>query len=227
MTKRAPHLDLEGLSADKLEEHLYVLRTLISKTLTRETDLFARPGRNPLLASLVHRYCGGLQSGAPADVDDFDDDRPSKSRPRDRIMRACKTALQQVERALRALPEGQPLDTLCESLAKTLRMTPCQVSLFRLALAVERNADLRGLCRQIGGLIPDDAAADALRRLADSFLSIGESGVAGLAGLQRAASDPVTRTALQLTPASRILLFGTEGITDQAAYDRILDSRRS
>ena len=75
--------------------------------------------------------------------------------------------------------------------------------------------------------IPDDAAADALRRLADSGLAIGESGVAGLAGLQRAASDPVARTALQLTPASRILLFGTEGITDQAAYDRILDSRRS
>jgi diaminopropionate ammonia-lyase len=75
--------------------------------------------------------------------------------------------------------------------------------------------------------IPDDAAADALRRLADSDLSIGESGVAGLAGLQRAVSDPATRTALQLTPASRVLLFGTEGITDQAAYDQILDSRRS
>ncbi len=69
--------------------------------------------------------------------------------------------------------------------------------------------------------IPDEAAAVALRLLADCGLSVGESGVAGLAGLRRAASDPATRTALQLTTDSRVLLFGTEGITDPAVYERL------
>ena len=69
--------------------------------------------------------------------------------------------------------------------------------------------------------IPDEAAAVALRLLADCGLSVGESGVAGLAGLRRAASDPAIRTALQLTTDSRVLLFGTEGITDPAVYERL------
>ncbi|HBK09258.1 MAG TPA: diaminopropionate ammonia-lyase [Acetobacteraceae bacterium] len=75
--------------------------------------------------------------------------------------------------------------------------------------------------------VPDEAAARALRRLADSGIAIGESGVAGLAGLTLAAHDPATRTALQLTGASRVLLFGTEGITDPDVYHKLFHSRRS
>ena len=62
--------------------------------------------------------------------------------------------------------------------------------------------------------IPDDAAADALRLLADAGVAIGESGVAGLAGLRLAVADPAARAAAALDDDSRILLFGTEGVTD-------------
>jgi diaminopropionate ammonia-lyase len=73
--------------------------------------------------------------------------------------------------------------------------------------------------------IPDMAAANALRWLADRGLAIGESGVAGLAALQLVAADPAARAALCLTPGSRVLLFGTEGVTDPAVYENILRSR--
>ena len=75
--------------------------------------------------------------------------------------------------------------------------------------------------------IPDHAAAVALCELAYDGIAIGESGVAGLAGLQLAAADPKIRAALNLTQASRVLLFGTEGITDPSIYQEILASRQS
>jgi diaminopropionate ammonia-lyase len=74
--------------------------------------------------------------------------------------------------------------------------------------------------------IPDEAAADALRLLADDGIAIGESGVAGLAGLRLAAADPATRAALRLGDESGVLLFGTEGVTDSAVYENILHRRR-
>ncbi len=73
--------------------------------------------------------------------------------------------------------------------------------------------------------IPDEAAAESMRLLAGHGLSIGESGVAGLAGCLAVMADPVARTALGLLPESRILLFGTEGATDPEAYERIVRSR--
>jgi diaminopropionate ammonia-lyase len=75
--------------------------------------------------------------------------------------------------------------------------------------------------------IADASAAAAMRELADSGVAIGESGVAGLAALRLAAQDPPTRAALQLADDSRILLFGTEGITDPVLYEQICGSRRS
>jgi diaminopropionate ammonia-lyase len=75
--------------------------------------------------------------------------------------------------------------------------------------------------------IPDETAIDCLRILSAQGLEIGESGVAGLAGLKLAAADPTARTALRLTHDSRVLLFGTEGVTDPAVYDRIRHSRQS
>jgi diaminopropionate ammonia-lyase len=73
--------------------------------------------------------------------------------------------------------------------------------------------------------IPDAAAADTLRRMADDGIAIGESGVAGLAGFRLAAGDPAARAALRLTSDSRVLLFGTEGITDLPVYNEIILSR--
>jgi diaminopropionate ammonia-lyase len=75
--------------------------------------------------------------------------------------------------------------------------------------------------------IPDEAAIACLRWLAAEGHTIGESGVAGLAGLLLAAGDPATREKLRLTHDSRVLLFGTEGVTDPILYGGILHSRQS
>ena len=70
--------------------------------------------------------------------------------------------------------------------------------------------------------IPDQEAVMAVQRLAAGGMPIGESGVAGLAGLLAAAADHNARTELCLTTESRVLLFGTEGITDPCVYDKVL-----
>ncbi|SHJ93041.1 diaminopropionate ammonia-lyase [Roseomonas rosea] len=72
--------------------------------------------------------------------------------------------------------------------------------------------------------IPDSAAIAAMRLLArrDPPLEVGESGVAGLAGLALAARDPAAREALGLGTDSQVLLFGTEGATDRILYERLV-----
>lgn len=49
-------------------------------------------------------------------------------------------------------------------------------------------------------------------------IEAGETGVASLIGALAAAIDPEIRDRLGLAPESRILVFGTEGATDPAAY---------
>jgi diaminopropionate ammonia-lyase len=70
--------------------------------------------------------------------------------------------------------------------------------------------------------IPDDAARDSMRIMARQGITLGESGVAGLAGLLLAASDPATQEMLSLNTNSRVLLFGTEGATDPESYARLV-----
>ena len=70
--------------------------------------------------------------------------------------------------------------------------------------------------------IPDEAAAQTMRDLADRGVVGGESGVAGLAGFRLAAADAPIRAALRLDWQSRILCFGTEGATDPDVYARIV-----
>ncbi len=75
--------------------------------------------------------------------------------------------------------------------------------------------------------IGDDAAADAMRHLAqggygDPPLVAGESGVAGLAGFLAVAEDGDARQKLGLTEHSRVMLFGTEGATDPVTYREIV-----
>lgn len=75
--------------------------------------------------------------------------------------------------------------------------------------------------------LPDTAAADVMRRLAnpaagDPAIVAGESAVAGLAGLIAAMADPGMRQRLELDAASRVLVFGTESDTDPEAYRRIV-----
>jgi diaminopropionate ammonia-lyase len=75
--------------------------------------------------------------------------------------------------------------------------------------------------------IPDQAAVDAMRLLADPqrgdpVIVAGESAVAGLAAAILAAQDPAARAALVLGPDSRVLLFGSEGDTDPALYEQLV-----
>ena len=68
--------------------------------------------------------------------------------------------------------------------------------------------------------VPDDDVAPLMRRLRQRTPPVesGESAVAGLAVLLRAAADPAARAALGLDGASRVLAFSTEGATDPALY---------
>jgi len=75
--------------------------------------------------------------------------------------------------------------------------------------------------------VPDEAAVDLMRRLAnpaagDTPVVAGESAVAGLAGLMAAMGDAEARMALGLGPASRALVFGTEGDTDPELYKKLV-----
>jgi diaminopropionate ammonia-lyase len=70
--------------------------------------------------------------------------------------------------------------------------------------------------------IPDAAASEAMRNLADLSVVGGESGVAGLAGFRLAARDAEMRRTLRLDESSRVLVFGTEGATDPEVYHRIV-----
>lgn len=70
--------------------------------------------------------------------------------------------------------------------------------------------------------VTDDEAKAAMRRLAEMHVVGGESGVAGLAGLLRAAKDPAIRAAFGLDSISRVLLYGTEGATDPVVYREIV-----
>jgi diaminopropionate ammonia-lyase len=75
--------------------------------------------------------------------------------------------------------------------------------------------------------VPDQAAKDSMRLLANHHCVIGESGVAGLAACLLACACPEGRTNLNLGPDSRVLLFGTEGATDIAVYRQIVDAAQN
>jgi diaminopropionate ammonia-lyase len=78
--------------------------------------------------------------------------------------------------------------------------------------------------------ISDDAAVATMRLLAapphgDPPVVAGESGVASLAAALHAAQDARTRQQLGITPAARIMAFGTEGATDPEVYHRLVGMR--
>ena len=75
--------------------------------------------------------------------------------------------------------------------------------------------------------MPDQFVAPTVRLLArpigqDLAVEAGESAVAGLAAVIAARSDDALSKALDLGPASRVLLIGSEGVTDQEIFDRIM-----
>jgi diaminopropionate ammonia-lyase len=75
--------------------------------------------------------------------------------------------------------------------------------------------------------IEDEPVAECMRMLAagvgdDTPIVVGESGVAGLAGMLLALQQREHRATLDLGSLSRILVFGTEGETDPQLYRRIV-----
>lgn len=72
--------------------------------------------------------------------------------------------------------------------------------------------------------IPDAAAIDTMRFLADQGIVAGESGAVGLAGARLAMADKEASAALGLDADSRILTFSTEGATDVAVYAALIGS---
>jgi diaminopropionate ammonia-lyase len=73
--------------------------------------------------------------------------------------------------------------------------------------------------------IPDDMARAAMRDLANANIVAGETGAAGLGGLDALLTGPGAderRAQLGITSATRVLLFSTEGATDPAAYAAIV-----
>ncbi|MEE4300768.1 MAG: diaminopropionate ammonia-lyase [Pseudomonadales bacterium] len=78
-------------------------------------------------------------------------------------------------------------------------------------------------------LVDDALIPPTVRRLAepaaaDPRIEAGESGVAGLAALVAAACDPALREALGLDATARVLLIGSEGVTDPEIFADILGS---
>lgn len=75
--------------------------------------------------------------------------------------------------------------------------------------------------------IGDDNVATAMCLLAlglgdDPQIEAGESGVAGVALLMELKDNPALKADLGLDENSTVLLFGTEGATDQQIYDKII-----
>jgi diaminopropionate ammonia-lyase len=75
--------------------------------------------------------------------------------------------------------------------------------------------------------LPDESAIEWLPRQAGNATVIGESGVAGPAGPLLAVAQPEAQKSLRLDGGSRILLSGTEGVTDPAACNEIFGSGQS
>jgi len=75
--------------------------------------------------------------------------------------------------------------------------------------------------------ISDDDAVTAMQRLAqgsatDIPIVAGESGVAGLAALQRLVADPQAATKIGINHESRILIINTEGATAPTVYQQLV-----
>ena len=79
--------------------------------------------------------------------------------------------------------------------------------------------------------IPESLVAPAVRLMAkpvdgDPALEVGESAIAGLAGLIAAARQSALRAKVGLDETSRVLLIGSEGVTDRASFNEMMAAAR-
>ena len=76
--------------------------------------------------------------------------------------------------------------------------------------------------------IPEELVAPTVRLLAkplgnDAVVEAGESAVAGLAALIAAMNNPSLARKLGLSSNSRVLLIGSEGVTDVEIFNMIME----
>ena len=71
--------------------------------------------------------------------------------------------------------------------------------------------------------IGDDVALQVLKRChQDRLISVGETGIATIAGFVAAAADSDVRSQLELNGSSRVVLIATEGITDPSVLQSLI-----
>ena len=80
--------------------------------------------------------------------------------------------------------------------------------------------------------VPEVLVAPAVRLLAkplgnDTAIEAGESAVAGLAALIAAMADASLAEKLGLASTSRVLLIGSEGVTDQTIFNMIMEGHEA
>ena len=76
--------------------------------------------------------------------------------------------------------------------------------------------------------IPEDLVAPTVRLLGrgqtgDACIEAGESAVAGLIGAMCGALEPKLREEMKLSSGSRVMIIGSEGVTDPSVYQKIMD----
>ncbi|WAX96306.1 diaminopropionate ammonia-lyase [Aminobacter sp. NyZ550] len=162
----------------------------------------------------THVFIQGGVGGLAAVVAGYFLDRDGASRPKLIVVEPDKAACLQMSAAAGKRMSIEAGD------ATVMAMLECYEPSLTAWEILEKSADYY---LDVG----DGAAVDALRKLArpvanDPALRIGESGVAGLAGLIAAAGDPSMRATLGLDAGSHILLIGTEGATDPELYEALL-----
>ena len=167
--------------------------------------------------SYTHVFVQGGVGGLAAVVAGYCLDRYGASRPKLIVVEPDKAACLQVSAAAgkrMSIEAGDPT---------VMAMLECYEPSLTAWEILEKSADFYLD-------VADDVAVEALQRLArpvsgDPALRIGESGVAGLAGLIATAGDPSMRDKLGLDAGSRILLIGTEGATDPELYEALLQGK--
>ena len=71
--------------------------------------------------------------------------------------------------------------------------------------------------------IGDDVALQVLKQChQDRLISVGETGIATIAGFVAAAADSDVRCQLELNGSSRVVLIATEGITDPSVLQSLI-----
>lgn len=186
---------------------------LVMQGYTLMLDEISAQAKHPY----THIFIQGGVGGLAAVVAGYFLDRDGTARPKLIVVEPDKAACLQVSAAAGKRTSIEAGD------ATVMAMLECYEPSLTAWEILEKSADYYLD-------VADSAAIEALRKLArpiakDPALRIGESGVAGLAGLIAAAGDPAMRTTLRLDAGSRILLIGTEGATDPELYEALLHGK--